>query len=904
MRKRFFRGWTFELEFFIALLLVLPLAVIFFQQSGLPNTADAEIHLHRMISAAANLQAGYLWPRWTPYLHHGFGYPIHNFYAPGLHLIGGGLFLLTHMDGVLVWKLLQTAALLLYPAGAYLFARTFTGRRGALVAAVVYTYAPFRFDELWQQSNLSQFAAMAIIPFLFRALALGSAAPRRAAIAKIGLWFAAIVLLHHPTGFLVAPFAGLYALWLGLGEVSTTQRKRLQRVSLLIAGLALGVALSAVFWLPALGEFRYVQIQRIEQGAFNAATNLIPLQTLLRPLLPIDQTQQNFARFFTPGQPQALFALLGFIALWPASALTRRARLNILFGAFAFLICLFLMTPASAWIWQNLPIARFVVYPWRLLGVAALAAIPGAAIVPSLFPRRWQSGIAAGIIAIVSLAALPLLYTPISFYTVGELTPGEAFIYEKRTGNVGLTSGNEYLPIWAEERPISGNPRDHLVLEWRVDLYDESLPEDMQSERVIDGCSTRQTCYKLDVPQPFTLQFNQMYYPGWLVTLDDQPIEVRPEGIHGLVTLDMPAGAHHLTIEYAGTPLQHAAEVISLISLVIAAGLLLTGRKDAEELSDPDPATTGLALSLGVVLVVFTLVNTAYLLPQTDFMRPIGDPRHPPAQTATSITFDSKVILVGYDLSATQVKPGDTITLTLYWLLEQPVERLPHVALQLVDNVTGDVWARAESPGLAGQNPQNWPLGKYATETFTLSILPDAPPYLPELRLALYDVDPNLHYWPTTEGQDYAVLTPIRILGDGVGQAVMTPIKVTWENSLSLQGYFLLLDANDACITLRWFVETPPSADLSVMLHLLDANGQMITAADAAPLGNRYPTALWLKGQTLDDAHCFALPAEAATLAVGLYRQADVVALPITRSESLPEGVAVDGSALLIPIKR
>lgn len=895
MLKRLFRGWTFEIEFFIALLLVLPLAVIFFQQTGLPNTADAEIHLHRMISAATNLQAGYIWPRWTPYLHHGFGYPIHNFYAPGLHLIGGGLFLLTHIDGVLLWKLLQTAALLLYPAGAYLFARTFTGRRGALVAAVVYTYAPFRFDELWQQSNLSQFAAMALIPFLFRAMSLGNASPRRAAIAKIGMWFAAIVLLHHPTGFLVAPFAGLYALWLGLGETCAINKDRLQRTALLIAGLAFGVALSAVFWLPALGEFRFVQIQRIEQGAFNAATNLIPLKTLLRPLLPIDQTQQNFARFFTPGQPQTLFAFLGLIALWPCLNVSRCARLNILFGAFTFLLCLFLMTPISAWIWQNLPIARFVVYPWRLLGVAALAAIPGAAILPSLVPRRWQSAIAAGIIAIVSLSALPMLYTPLSFYTVGELTPGEAFIYEKRTGNVGLTSGNEYLPIWAEQRPQSGNPRDHLILEWRVDLYGDSLPENVQSARVLERCSTRKTCYSIDAPQSFTLQFNQMYYPGWFVTLDGQPIEVRPEGIHGLITLGMPVGSHRLTIEYAGTTLQHVSELISLISLGIVLILFMTEGKHTAERQDSESPAHGLALSLGLILILFTVANTAYLLPQTNFMRPIGDPHHPPTQTAASLTFEDSITLVGYDLSSTEANPGETITVMLYWLLEQPVDRLPHVALQVVDSVTGDVWAQAESPGLAGQNPQNWSLGKYATETFTLIISPDALPYIGELRLALYDVDPVLRYWPTTEGQDYATLLPIRILGNTISSISLSPDRITWDNSLSLQGYALASKNDQTCITLRWFVESPLTADLSVMLHVLDASGQMLTAADAAPLDNRYPTSLWQKGQTLDDTHCFAVPKEAVALALGLYGRTDVVALPVTHAEG-----AVENNALMI----
>src|SRR5688572_30545377 len=143
MSERFRRLTAgFEWEFVAALVLALPLIVPFFAD-GLPNTADSEIHLHRIISAAVDINAGYLYPRWTPYLHHGYGYPIHNFYAPGIHILGAWIYLPTHINGVIIWKLLQMGATLLYPAGAYLFARTFSGRRGALVAAAVYTYAPF-----------------------------------------------------------------------------------------------------------------------------------------------------------------------------------------------------------------------------------------------------------------------------------------------------------------------------------------------------------------------------------------------------------------------------------------------------------------------------------------------------------------------------------------------------------------------------------------------------------------------------------------------------------------------------------------------------------------------------------------------------------------------------------------
>ena len=81
------------------------------------------------------------------------------------------------------------------------------------------------------------------------------------------------------------------------------------------------------------------------------------------------------------------------------------------------------------------------------------------------------------------------------------------------------------------------------------------------------------------------------------------------------------------------------------------------------------------------------------------------------------------------------------------------------------------------------------------------------------------------------------------------------------------------------------------------MLHLLDAAGTMITAADAPPLDGLYPTNSWLAGQVLDDRHCFAQAAQ--TLQIGLYTLSDGVRLPITSAGSY---TIVDDS-LQIPLK-
>ena len=131
---------------FAAFLMALPLAIPFFQP-GLPSAIDAENHLHRIVSVLVNWQNGYLWPRWTPYLYLQYGYPLHNFHPAGLYLIQALVYTVTHADIISIFKASEIGILFLYPVGAYLWAQTFTGHLGALVAAAAFVYARSGFEN-------------------------------------------------------------------------------------------------------------------------------------------------------------------------------------------------------------------------------------------------------------------------------------------------------------------------------------------------------------------------------------------------------------------------------------------------------------------------------------------------------------------------------------------------------------------------------------------------------------------------------------------------------------------------------------------------------------------------------------------------------------------------------------
>jgi hypothetical protein len=79
--------------------------------------------------------------------------------------------------------------------------------------------------------------------------------------------------------------------------------------------------------------------------------------------------------------------------------------------------------------------------------------------------------------------------------------------------------------------------------------------------------------------KPVTLQFYTYDYPGWQVSLDDQPIPHRHEPPYGLITVDLPVGEHIVYLKMGHTPSRLAGTVVSGLALLVMIGLKLFPRR-------------------------------------------------------------------------------------------------------------------------------------------------------------------------------------------------------------------------------------------------------------------------------------------------------------------------------------
>jgi hypothetical protein len=120
---------------------------------------------------------------------------------------------------------------------------------------------------------------------------------------------------------------------------------------------------------------------------------------------------------------------------------------------------------------------------------------------------------------------------------------------------------------WVELRPDTSPLMDQYRA-GNIKTTAAVLQGDAQIE-LVDNRALGDTV-RINAANPAQTQFYTLYFPGWYATIDGSPVPVEPLGEQGLLTLNVPAGAHTVTTHW-GTTLQRViGGSISLISTLAA----------------------------------------------------------------------------------------------------------------------------------------------------------------------------------------------------------------------------------------------------------------------------------------------------------------------------------------------
>jgi len=709
----------------------------------------------------------------------------------------------------------------------------------ALAAAALYDFTPLRLRELFSQGNLSQFLALSILPWCLwallaaargagnatgagsassasravRATSRGSASGADgrdsargrsswAAVAGAGALLAALLYAHHPSAFLAYPLLGLLALAVASLEGAGHRWRAVGRVA---AAFVLSLMLSAPFIVPWVLESSYGSLGRLETGPFNASLNLVPWDQLFAPAPVLDAASINSPQPHTLGLLQAILAALGTVAALilsgsilsggrqppgtpsdgilsgarrqPGAVEGRRSGITRVLLVIAALLaaCLALMLPLAAALWTRLPLARFIAFPWRLLGPAGLLAALMAATPLLLLPER---GARAALILILLLAPLSVaayLFPPASLWQpepAGGLTLADIGRYESSTGGSrGTASANEYLPRWvADPDPPPVMLADYEAGRPPQRLDTASLPPGSQGETLR---STRlEGVYRLDMAQPGEVVIRSFYYPGWRAWIDGRDAAISPGSPYGLITVAVPAGVHELRVAWGTTWPRTVGWVMLAAGVVGAVGTRLTRRRkdgsregakarrrlnrrreDARgtpvaggigtELTRRREGAKGLLagawLAVAVILVV-AAVKIVWVEPHTGWFRvqsPGGAPRsmtHP-----LHIRFANGVELLGYDLPRDTVRQGGELPVRLYWQTHEDLDESLGSFVHLVSPAGAVTWANLTKDQAGDMPSRSWTTGFYVVDDFRLGVPRDTPPVAATMVAGLLD---------------------------------------------------------------------------------------------------------------------------------------------------------------------
>ncbi len=849
---------------------------------GLPNIADAPIHLFRTAEWVRAWQAGILVPRWAPTLAYGYGYPLFVFAPPLPYAFAGAL----HLSGlslVASIKLLSIGCLAVAGCGMYLLVRSYFGSLAAVTATAAYLFAPFMLREAYiYGGNYPQLLAISLFPIVLWAFHRLMESGRTIYLLLATGLYGALMLSHNFHALIFTPLLALFV----LGEALCLQPHRFwPRLGRSCLAWMLGLGWTAYFWLPALIERQWTRAQEdIYVAASPFYLRFLDLRDLVALPAPLDSTAANPDMPFTLGVVIAALAGLGVLV-----ALMRKGRRwPALLFAGALSGAAFMMLPASEWLWTNVPLLAVAEFPWRLMGVAALGSAFLAGVGMTIWSRPpWATIVpAAGILTII-LASAVALYPPRPFVAYGpDGTPSLAdqARYERDTGTIGSTTLGEYLSVWVTERPYTSPLVPDLLAGRLVEKLDRSgLPAGVEAQLLSHTANLDRYAFSAD--EPFTARFQTFYFPGWQASIDGRPAHLDVSEPYGLIEVPIPAGQHQVTLRFGETPLRIAADLLSLLSLVAIAAIAIVRHRRFKDTGAPAQAKstlsgTSAAILLSILGILF--LGKVLVVDSTTWFRRQSPPGEVLGAThQTQIVLDDRVLFLGYDLDRDAVRAGQRVRLTLYWQALERIKGDYNVFAHLDAPPDGTTFLAADNdpPGDAQAQMDipttHWQPGSYVRDEHRFVIPEDMPPVVYTLQVGLYDPSTGERLGDAITLQEVRVL-PAAPLGE---RDVPNPVKARLADRIELLGYEIEAGPPPT-LTLYWRAKEGVEHDYSVFVHILDENGNLADQRDGPPLGGMYVTSDWLPGQIVADRRELPHLPEGGQILVGLYDLESMQRLP------------------------
>lgn len=273
--------------------------------------------------------------------------------------------------------------------------------------------------------------------------------------------------------------------------------------------------------------------------------------------------------------------------------------------------------------------------------------------------------------------------------------------------------------------------------------------------------------------------------------------------------------------------------------------------------------------------MAFGVIRPAYSAPRALSARDIDAIPH----ASDDVIFGDEVMLVGYDVKPDIIRPGDNLSVSLYWKRHKPIRQNYSLFIHLIGENDVILAQRDSYPGHGASPTSSWAYEEVIEDIYRVSVPTTLnAPQSTWVAVGLYDLEKQ-HRLALPDGSTRFALKSVQTVPAESDAGIPNPINFDLGGKLKLVGYQLSVQAAQPGETidliLYWQAGAEMDRNYSVFTQLLNDRNDIWAQDDGQPLNGDYPTSRWAQGEIVRDPYRLQINSEAPTgvhrLEVGMY---------------------------------
>ncbi len=258
--------------------------------------------------------------------------------------------------------------------------------------------------------------------------------------------------------------------------------------------------------------------------------------------------------------------------------------------------------------------------------------------------------------------------------------------------------------------------------------------------------------------------------------------------------------------------------------------------------------------------------------PESSYLAYYFAPQPMESEELGEVNFEDKIALLGYSHSSREVPVGEALRLAFRWRALGELKEDWLVSIALEDG-EGQVWSQRVSPPCGGLCPTSqWREGEELSDNHALFVPPGTPPGEYRAWLTLYlpaEARRVTISSPEPLGEPRLDLGSVQVTKSAASFSpwgLVDRADMSFEEGFRLLAYHLpsteWRPGEVIPLDLYWQASTPPQADFSLSLQLVDRWGKVRGEEEVGLSADRYATSLWEEGEFVRGQPSLTLPAD------------------------------------------